>query len=1338
MTKKILSAVVAVLMALAIMPVAAIAAPVTEEAALAVLDRAWETIDAVEAEAVSMKATPEEVTLAAYEAAERSDRVTDLTWEGSRQFAFKVDGMHCVYVYRLQNEIERYEGTYQESQQFIDGTNGNAPSSANVLLVAPYYGIDGSFTDQYKNEAQSIAATTGGSYTLLERYEATGPAIAAAYADKGVVIYDSHGTQSGNSSYLCLTTDEGITQSDYTNGYAVYAGGEAYIDGRYINAHKSEELSNCMVWMAICEGMMASGQGTTGRALLDAGAAVVYGYSQSVTFAGEYMYEEVFWNEMKNGATVAEAIAVMKDEHGIPDPYGDAYPIVMSPTDPFPANPDGPQTVTSDWKLIDDEPVIVTGVALTPESTDLYINNTFTFDYVTTPENANNYTVDWSTEDTDIISVDKGTGLVTALAAGEATVKITVTNNYEGEATRSGETYTAEATVNVLGTQALTGIGVTPEAAEIFVGGEALQLTPVFTPANASNQNVTWESSDDTIATVDENGLVTAVASGEATITVTSEEGGFTAQAAITVVSIGDVLNIEGGELVFDVTGEYPWVVTEEDGRECAMSSNQGYSNTTSSISTTVSLEAGDVFMFEYKISCEDGYDAMLFTVNGGMAERFSGKVNQWELVTYTVAQAGEYTFGWDYIKDVSVNGGEDTAWLDNVGVVEAGTMCNVTFTAGEGGTLIGETAIEVPFGTVLTTDDVPAVEVNEGFVAAGWTPYNPVGATIVSDVDFEISFIDIGDGITQVILTAGDVWNDGSGYQMLLDIGATAYGTIIPETGALTAAGQAADPSIYAEFEYKIPENADGALNTSNIVLNDSVAILIPAGVYDWCITNPTPGDRVWIASSNNPNCPGRYDDFIFEADKTYEFTVTLSGENDWVELEISDGIEEPTPPPTDPVPTDPLPSNPPASGALVGWYFEEQEEIDEWTFIDDDGDGFNWTWTLDYYNAFVSCEPYEGEGCLYSESYFNPTWEPLTPDNWAVSPEFEIPENAANVTLSYYVAPQDANYPADHYAVYAVVDGQEELLYEETLTSSMYGYVNRTVDLSAYAGETVSIAFRHFNSYDMFCVKIDQVEIFAEEAQIHTVNFIDDLTGEIIATYEVEHGDSVEGPAAPEHEGYEFVGWRIAMKGTNVSLENVICDMDCYAMYEAIYHTVTFVDGMTEEVIATQDVQETMFAEAPEAPAHDGYTFIGWTVDGEFVNVEAYPVMGEVTFVAEYSRNLYYVFFNTNLDANYFATFEVEEGESFTEFPEAPVVEGYVFTGDYEVTLLGGESHVAPMSGVHNITENILVTYIYEEAAPVEPNDPPKTGAMSMTAIAVTAIVSGLGAIALRKKED
>ena len=83
------------------------------------------------------------------------------------------------------------------------------------------------------------------------------------------------------------------------------------------------------------------------------------------------------------------------------------------------------------------------------------------------------------------------------------------------------------------------------------------------------------------------------------------------------------------------------------------------------------------------------------------------------------------------------------------------------------------------------------------------------------------------------VILTAPDIWGDGSGYQMLLDADATAYGTIIPTSGGLTSSGDA-DASVYAEFEYKIPEDADGSLTTSNVIIDNSVAITIPEGTYD------------------------------------------------------------------------------------------------------------------------------------------------------------------------------------------------------------------------------------------------------------------------------------------------------------------------------------------------------------------------------------------------------------------------------------------------------------------------------------------------------------------------
>ena len=131
------------------------------------------------------------------------------------------------------------------------------------------------------------------------------------------------------------------------------------------------------------------------------------------------------------------------------------------------------------------------------------------------------------------------------------------------------------------------------------------------------------------------------------------------------------------------------------------------------------------------------------------------------------------------------------------------------------------------------------------------------------------------------VILEAHDVWGDGSGYQLLLDADAIAFGTIIPETVPLTGAGDVS-AATYAEFEYKIPTNADGALTTTHIVFDGADTITIPAGTYDFCVTNPTPGDRMWIAGN------GRYDNFVFNSGCTYHFTVAMDGNGDAVTIDI------------------------------------------------------------------------------------------------------------------------------------------------------------------------------------------------------------------------------------------------------------------------------------------------------------------------------------------------------------------------------------------------------------------------------------------------------------------
>ena len=149
--------------------------------------------------------------------------------------------------------------------------------------------------------------------------------------------------------------------------------------------------------------------------------------------------------------------------------------------------------------------------------------------------------------------------------------------------------------------------------------------------------------------------------------------------------------------------------------------------------------------------------------------------------------------------------------------------------------------------------------------------------------------------GVAKVTLSVpNDIWDDGSGYQMLLDADHDTYGSVIPESGGLTSSGDAS-PETYANFEYKIPENADGAMSNSNVVDgtegNQSVTITIVAGIYDWCITNPSPNDRIWIASQNG-NIGGRQNDFTFEAGKHYTFTITLdegSG-NDCVNMTVED----------------------------------------------------------------------------------------------------------------------------------------------------------------------------------------------------------------------------------------------------------------------------------------------------------------------------------------------------------------------------------------------------------------------------------------------------------------
>lgn len=293
-------------------------------------DALFAQIDAMEESPAKKNASETELADAAAALVMASDSYVEGSLErnGNSFTWWTTEGIRCVYSPRMR-EIEKEmvapanpiaDGAYNEPA----ATKGGWPSGNQVYLIAPYYGYDDSFTDQYKNEAKSIASAIGDTdgYTLYSGKAATIDTVAQAMSNGAVVIFDSHGNtdyESGNDyvtganySYLCMKSTSGLTDEDYDDGALYYSDG-IWITGASIANHMTKQSPAGLLWMAICLGMATD---TFATPMREMGVEVVYGYSQSVTFAGDYLYEETFWDSMCAGDNVATAIAAMKAKWG--------------------------------------------------------------------------------------------------------------------------------------------------------------------------------------------------------------------------------------------------------------------------------------------------------------------------------------------------------------------------------------------------------------------------------------------------------------------------------------------------------------------------------------------------------------------------------------------------------------------------------------------------------------------------------------------------------------------------------------------------------------------------------------------------------------------------------------------------------------------------------------------------------------------------------------------------------------------------------------------------------------------------------------------------------------
>ena len=171
--------------------------------------------------------------------------------------------------------------------------------------------------------------------------------------------------------------------------------------------------------------------------------------------------------------------------------------------------------------------VPVTGVKLNTETLELFTGNTATLTATVEPENATNKNVTWSTSNASVATVENG--VVTAVGQSSATITVTTEDG--------GKTATCVVTVTAA-TVPVTGVTLSQTQASLYCNRtpNTLALTAKVAPDNATNKAVTWTSSDSAVATVDQNGVVTALARGTAVITATAADGsGANATCTVTV-----------------------------------------------------------------------------------------------------------------------------------------------------------------------------------------------------------------------------------------------------------------------------------------------------------------------------------------------------------------------------------------------------------------------------------------------------------------------------------------------------------------------------------------------------------------------------------------------------------------------------------------------------------------------------------------------------------------------------------------------------------------------------------------------------------------------------------
>ncbi len=251
---------------------------------------------------------------------------------------------------------------------------------------------------------------------------------------------------------------------------------------------------------------------------------------------------------------------------------------------------------------------------------------------------------------------------------------------------------------------------------------------------------------------------------------------------------------------------------------------------------------------------------------------------------------------------------------------------------------------------------------------------------------------------------------------------------------------------------------------------------------------------------------------------------------------------------------------------------YSEDFSNINEvpvcWNLIDNDGDGFNWE-VIDF-DLDDDGSP-DGNPTLASFSYDNNSFTPLTPDNWIITEAIDLTNaTEGSQTLTWKARGLDMNFADENYTVYVATGNDITDFLASTVTfNEIIGqnggagetFVDRSLDISGFAGQMVYIAFRHHNVTDEFVLNIDDLAVTATLG-------LDEFNNNVFKHYYNKDTDvlTLDSSNLPldNIEMFNVLGQEVLRKGLSDTIESI----SLAEMQDGVYIAKVTIEGQVQTV--------------------------------------------------------------------------------------------------------------------------------------------------------------------------